>query len=127
MGLNTETRIQKLENEVKALKATYMLSGGLMRVYESISPVYSFSIITDPPIIIKFTSDFVTSQPILVASVVVVEELSNGITGNYSAYTVTQIQSGDGNIIIQPAFTIGTISVQIKLVATSPGTFTRIA
>lgn len=126
MGVNVEIRIQKLEDELKALKATYTLSGGLMRVYESVSPVYPFTVNPGYPPIIKFTSDFVNNQPLLIASIMVKEDIYGGGTRDMSTYTTTHIQTGDGSIYIYPAYFLITDSIQIKLVTTSPGTFTRI-
>lgn len=126
MAVNIEIRIQKLEDELKALKATYALSGGLMKVYESISPVYSFTPNPGYPPIIKFSSNFITNQPLLIASIAVEEGVTGGGTRDMSAYTTTHIQTGDGSIYIWPAYMLVTTSIQIKLITTSPGTFTRI-
>ena len=125
MGISTEKRLQKIEDELKALKATYTISGGLMKLYESVSPKYSF-VYTEPTPIIKFQADYVTDSILLVASVNVIEDLYGGGSQNMSAYTTTHVQTGDGSILIYPAWMMITDAIQVKVVSTSPGTFTRI-
>ena len=118
MAIKTEQKLLQLENELKALKATYSVYGGAMRVYFSASPVYDAEdqVITAK---IKFTPDYKPPGNLLIAS-------ARYISDNYdlSSYAVPAIQDGSGNVIMQIPVVGGKFSV--SLVSTSPGTFTRL-
>lgn len=124
MGLNTEKRLAKLENEIKALKATYTVYGGLMKLYESVSP--EFPVNPWVGVIVKFQSSYTTDSMILVSSINIIVTSSGGVKTNLSPYAYTDIQNGDGSITINTAILIGTNTIQITVISTSPGTFTQI-
>ena len=123
MAVNTERKIKKLEDELKALKATYTISGGLVKTYRSASPTYN---LPDEliKVRIKFTPDYVSNQRILVSSIFVEVQNDYGSTFNFTQYSYCEIQSGDGSVVINVPGLGGTVRVEIA--ATSPGTFTRI-
>lgn len=119
MAIKTEQRIRQLEDEIKALKATYSVYGGAMQVYLSASPVYDAggTILTAK---IKFTPDIKPKGNLFVASIRCDVRGDNFL----SSYAIPAVQDGSGDIIIQVPIPGGQFSV--SLVATSPGTFTRL-
>lgn len=66
MAVNAEKRIKQLEDAIRELKATYTISGGLIKSYQSISPIYPVDGISE--ISIKFTPDF-PQKDILISSI----------------------------------------------------------
>lgn len=127
MGLDLEKRIQNLENELKALKATYSVYGGAMKTYASISPTYSWSW-TIPPVIpvVRFTSDWVRDKNILVASVNVEMWDENGVLIRSPVELSLDIQNKNGSVDIHLLPDPLMETFRISLYSTSPGTFTRI-
>lgn len=119
MAIDTSQRIKNLENEIRALKATYSVYGGAMKLYLSTSPVYQAGGMFFNGKV-KFTPSFPTSGNIFVASV------RYDISGDsfFSHYAITNIQDGSGSVVIEVPVVGGTFSV--SLVATTPGTFTRL-
>lgn len=123
MAVSTEKRLRKLEDELKALKATYNISGGLVKTYRSSSPTYN---LPDELIRvrIKFTPTYTSDQRILVSSVFVEVINEYGSIFNFSPYAYCEIQSGDGSVVISVPGIGGTVRVEVA--STSPGTFTRL-
>ena len=120
MGIKTEKTLQQLENEVKALKATYNVSGGLINSYLSVSPTYDGENFVGLAKV-QFTPDFKPKGNLLVSSIRC--DLTNN---NFlSSYAIVAIQDGSGDIIIQ--IPVVGENFSISLVTTSPGSFTRIA
>lgn len=122
MAISTEKKIKQLEDEIKALKATYSVYGGAMQVYLSQSPVYvAGEYVTNAKI--KFTPDYKPKDELLVASLRCDINNNNFLTH----YATIAVQDGSGSIIIQlpvPIASGGKFSVSIA--TTSPGTFTRL-
>lgn len=120
MGLSSEKKLRHLEDELKALKATYSVYGGAMLSYLSVSPTYDAggSVLTAK---IKFTPDIKPIGPLLVSSI------RCDLSGNnfLSSYATVAVQDGSGSVIIQVPIVGGTFSISIT--TTSPGTFTRLA
>lgn len=119
MAINSEQKITKLDNEIKALKSTYSVYGGAMKIYYSTSPVYdSGGEITNARV--KFTPDYKPKGNLLVASI-----RCDFAGNNYlSQYAVPAVQDGSGSIIIQ--FPVAGTTFSVSLATTSPGTFTRL-
>lgn len=119
MGVSTEKRIKQLEDDIKALKATYSVYGGAMRLYLSNSPVYDAG---DNVILakIKFTPDWISEKNIFVSSIRCEVDDDSFL----SSYGILDVQDGSGSVIIKIPVPGGKFS--IGLVSTSPGTFTRI-
>ena len=119
MAIDTEKRIRQLEDEIKALKATYSVYGGAMQVYLSNSPVYDAG---DDVINarIKFTPDHRPKGKLLVSSIRCTVNDNNYL----SSYGVLDVQDGSGSVIIQLPVPGGKFSVGI--VTTSTGTFTQL-
>lgn len=120
MGVNTEIKLQRLEDEVKALKATYSVYGGAMLSYLTASPIYDTagSVLMAK---VKFTPDIKPNGPLLVSSI-----RCDIVGDNFlSSYAIVGVQDGSGSVIIQVPIAGGTFSISIT--TTSPGTFTRLA
>ncbi len=127
MSIAVEKRIQKLEDELKALKSTYMLSGGAVKTYLSYSQTIEITDwYNDNPLIMKFKSDFGDSKEILVASFFLEQTTLWGDNYNFSQYVMPYEQTGDGTITFKVPLSLGVGSVKIGMVSTVPGTFTRI-
>ena len=122
MAINTEKRIKQLEDDIRELKATYTVSGGLIKSYESVSPAYSIDRTSE--VIIKFTPSF-PQEDIFISSVYY--ELIYSETGervNFSNYAYIEPQDDKDYLIFRVPALNGTLTVNV--VGTSPGTFTRI-
>ena len=127
MAVNLEKRIRILEDQLKALKATYSVYGGAMKIYGSTSQSFSWSYSLPINIpVVRFTSNWETNKNILVASVNI--EMRDG-NGNliYSPPELTlDIQNKTGSVDIHILPNINMTSFKVTLYSTSPGTFTRI-
>ena len=66
MGINIEKRLSVLENQIKALKSTYAVYGGMIKVYFTISPWFEMNNMDS---IFEFTSDFAIDNPIIISNV----------------------------------------------------------
>lgn len=122
MAMKLEQRLSKLEDEVKALKATYNIYGGLVRCYLN---SYSVDIPDDAPtsIRVRFTPITSADGKVLIFGYYynvlnhgVVESLDDGYI---------DVQSSNGEVTINIAFVSG-MTVNISLLTPAPGTFTRI-
>lgn len=124
MGISTEKRLFDLEEEIKALKATYTISGGMMKLYESISPI--FNITSDDityRMTIRFTPDYSNVNNMIISSVFYEFKDNNNKAYSFTNY-VRIIPPTDNYLLLTMPALIGT--VQIKIVSNIPGTFTRI-
>lgn len=119
MAIRTEQKITKLEDEIRALKATYSVYGGAMLSYLSASPTYDAgaSFINAK---VKFTPDIKPKGNLLVASI----RCNVDNDSSYSSFAVLAVQDGSGDIVIQVPIPGGKFSFSV--VSTSPGTFTRL-
>ena len=125
--INLEKRLKNLEDELKALKATYSVYGGAMKIYGSTSQSFSWTF-TIPVVIpiVRFTSDWERDKNILIASVNV-EMRDSGGNLIYSPPELTlDIQNHSGSVDIHFLPVTNMRSFNITLYSTSPGTFTRI-
>lgn len=127
MAVNLEKRIQILEDQLKALKATYSVYGGAMKIYGSTSQSFSWSW-TIPEVIpvVRFTSNWETNKNILVASVYVEMKDENGNILYSPPELSLDIQNKTGSVEIHILPNINMKSFKVTLYSTSPGTFTRI-
>lgn len=121
MGITTEKRLAKLEDEIKALKSTYTIYGGLVKTYLSMSQWFDVGDVNQE---FRFKADFVNSGKILVASAKIEIMNSNGTIYSFPNHVLMYPQSGDGSIIIR--FPGLGIKNRLTIVSTSPGTFTKI-
>lgn len=126
MIIDTEKKLQHLENEIKAIKSTYTISAGAMKTYMTYSQVYTINdILTESPFKIKFTSDYGNSQDILVSSFLI-EQTASGSVYNLSEYAVIQEQTGDGTVTIEIPLLISVNTIRVAIASTVPGAFTRL-
>lgn len=127
MAIDTEKRIQILEDELKALKATYSIYGGAMKTYQSISQSFSWSWVLPVVIpIVRFTSDWERNKNILVASINIEMRDGDGQPVLSSPDFSIDIQNKTGSVDIHLLPNVRMKSFRISLYSTSPGTFTRI-
>ena len=121
MGINIEKRLSVLENQIKALKSTYAIYGGMMKVYFSISPWFEMNSMDS---VFEFTSSFAIDNPIIISSFYVIEKNTGGDSFNFSSYAHAEVQDTIGKITIRIPVTAD--EVQIGIVSTVPGTFTQV-
>lgn len=127
MAIDLEKRIQILEDELKALKATYSVYGGAMKTYMSVSQSFSWSLVYPVVLpVVRFTSDWERNKNILVASVYVKMWDENGNLLRSPGELSLDIQNKNGSVDIH--FLPNTLmkTFKVTLYSTSPGTFTRI-
>lgn len=123
MAIKSEQRLSSIENKIKELKATYTIYGGMIKSYQSVSPIYETE--GRAEVVIRFTPDFMQSEIILSS---IYYELIYGITGervNFTNYVYIEPQDSENYVNIRIPVFVGT--VRISVVGTSPGTFTRVA
>lgn len=123
MAVATEQKLMDLENDLKFLKATYTISGGLMKLFESVSEVYSENDVTEARV--RFTPDYGSEDGVIISSVYYDYKDENNVHYNFSQYAYIEPETGDGNIYFRMPTLGGTF--QIKIVSTAPGTFTRLS
>lgn len=128
MAIDLEKRIQILENELKALKATYSVYGGAMKTYTSVSQSFSWTITYPIAIlpVVRFTSDWERNKNILVASVYVKMWDENGNLLRSPGELSLDIQNKNGSVDIHFLPNPDMKTFKVFLYSTSPGTFTRI-
>lgn len=121
MAINTEKRIKELEDELRALKAVYNISGGAMKTYISTSQTFTVQS-TSFNARVKFTPEYKPEGNLLISSIRCYDyRLGNNFL---TQYVITQIQDGSGSVIIQ--FPVITNSFSVSLASISPGTFTLV-
>lgn len=127
MAVNLEKRIQILDDQLKALKATYSVYGGAMKIYGSTSQVFDWTLTIPVNIpVVRFTSSWETNKNILVASIKV-EMWNSGGSLIYSPPEMSlDIQNKTGSVDIHLLPNVDMTKFRITLYSTSPGTFTRI-
>lgn len=121
MAVMAEQKVMDIEDSLKALKATYSISGGLMKLYESVSDVYSSS---SDELRIQFTPTYTNPEGVIVASFYYEFRDENNVAYNFSQYVYIEPETGNGNIVFRMPMLGGT--AQLKVISTSPGTFTRL-
>ncbi len=127
MAVNLEKRIQILEDQLKALKATYSVYGGAMKIYGSTSQSFSWSwSIPEVIPVVRFTSNWETNKNILVASVYVEMKDENGNLIYSPPELSLDIQNKTGSVDIHILPNTNMKSFKVTLYSTSLGTFTRI-
>lgn len=124
MAIELEKRLFELENEIKALKATYTIYGGLVKSY-----LNTFSWTNDSNISVDLKIKFHPNYHLGVGNTLV-------FGFYYSAvwYSVEEslddgyisIQDGSGDIIINLSHMFEGLTVNLTLLTSVPGTFTRI-
>ena len=121
MNISIEQRLAKLENEVKALKSVYAISGSAIETKLSTD-----TITTDPNIPdvrIKFTPNSGSGQNVTIYSVYVYE-LSGEDWNNIPVYLLPQ---DTGEIIANlPSATPGN-TYRIEITASVSGTFSQVS
>ena len=124
MGVSLEKRLFKLEDELKSLKSTYTISGGLIELYESESPVFQ---ITAGDIqyntIIKFTPNYLSVDNLIIPSIYYECRDENNNLYNFSPYVRISPPTDNYILLNMPAL-VGTI--QLRLISNIPGNFTRV-
>ena len=127
MTITAEKKLQRLEDELKGLKATYMISGGNMKIYFPYSDVYTIvDVFDENPFRVKFTSSFGGSKDILIASFIVEQTTTGGDNINLSQYAITQEQTGNGTVTFEIPLLWRVSTIRVGIVGTVPGTFTRL-
>lgn len=126
MAINTEKRLKKLEDEIKALKASYAIYGGLVMTYITQSQYYMINPREEPTAAFRFQSSASYTDNILVASVCVEQTSTTGRNATWNQFTLIDIQNNDGSVIIRPQYGISATSIRVTVVSTTPGTITKI-
>ena len=126
MAIDTEKKLQRIEDGILALKATYAISGGAMKLYESVSPAFVYEsggYIHQGRI--RFTADYSTGESLIISSMTYHFTNEYGVTYDFSSYSYIEPQTNPNYIDIRMVVMPGT--VQVSVVTTVPGTFTRIS
>lgn len=127
MIIDTEKKLQELENEIKALKATYTISGGAIKTYFTYSETYTIiDVLVESPVVLKFTSLYGGDRSILITSFFVQQTTKSGNDINLSQYCLIQEQKQDGTVTIEIPLLSTVDAVRVGLTSSVPGTFTRI-
>lgn len=128
MTSTNEKWLQRIENELKAIKATYTIYSGAMKTYISYSDVYTIDdVFTESPLVVKFTPYFNSDGYVVVSSFAIdqiTDQSSNPI--NLSEYAITREQTGDGTVTFEIPLLVSVETVRVSIASTAPGTFTRI-
>lgn len=124
MAIELEKRLFELENEIKALKATYTVYGGSVKSY-----LNTFSWTNDGNSVVdlkvKFRPDYHIGSNNTLVFGFYYSSIRNGIVEPLNDGFIS-IQDGSGDIIINIAFLIDELTVNLTLLTSVPGTFTRI-
>lgn len=123
MAVSIEKKLKIIEDDLLTLKATYMISGGAMKLYESVSPTFLYDDIVEGKI--RFTVNYPTGEDLIVASLTYIAVNKNGVSYDFSQYAYIEPQTDANYIDIRIPVLPG--SVQVSVVTVVPGTFTRIA
>jgi len=126
MAVNTEKKLKKLEDEIKALKASYSVYGGLVMTYTTQSQYYEIIPLQEPTAAFKFQSSASNDENILVTSVCVEQVSSTGRMATWNQYSLIDIQHNDGSVIIRPTYGVAATSIRVTVTTTAPGTITKI-
>lgn len=122
MGVNLEQRLTKLEDEIKALKSSYTIYGGLVRSYAN---HYSVDIPAGQYISVRvrFAPNYATNDKILVFGFYYNISHNGNIESLDDGYI--DVQGSNSEVIINVSTITGS-TLNLTLITPMPGTFTRI-
>lgn len=125
---NLEKKLTELEDNLKALKATYSISGGLARMYVQKDTMPATGVDARHHLVrLKFTPRYGMGQNNLISFFVTLSAVYYGIVSEMMANFVVKPQSGNGEIILEIYNVMEGETIKIITAGTSPGTFTRIS
>ena len=127
MNADCERRLSKLEFELNSLKATYTISGGLMKTYVSRASYSISDPIAETPALVKFTSSYPVSSKLMICSFSVEQNTTSGKTMNFSNYAITLEQTENGAVTFRIPLSDSATSLSVGVVSTVPGTFSRVS
>ena len=117
---SVESRLSKIDRELKALKSVYMVAGGNINLVVQKSQTFTINATSNTPFKIKFTPN--KGQPYTITTLQPLSSSDSFIYSNRGYENVPQ--TGDGSVIIQlGTHSTGTVTVQIVAIGTSSGTF----
>ena len=123
MGISVESKLAKIEDEIKAMKACYNTAGSLVKMYVTKMPqVTTGGGAGLHDMTIKFTPTYGLGHNNLICLVAIVD--SNVY---YIAPFTQNPQNGSGEVTITIYSLASTQKVEVIASGTSPGTFTRIS
>lgn len=123
MAITTERRIAKLEQEIKALKATYSIYGGMMRTYTTSGHFYQTEATRN--FVVRFTPQYATGKNTILASLLV-KYTRQGVEDIFDDGYVS-IQDGSGELLIHCGWVFDNSDVYIQIATTVPGTLTKVS
>lgn len=121
MAPNIEQRLSRIENELKALKSVYVISGSSIETYLSSEEIQTSVSVED--VKIKFTPDYGNPNP------PVYSVYAYGLSDEEWVSVPVYISPQDENneiILILPDATPGE-TYKVELTAPAPGTFSQIS
>lgn len=124
MGINAQTRLKRIEDDIKAMKGCYNTAGSLVKMYNQTSNEYTVgggSGFHD--VVIRFRPTYGMGQNNLISLFPIVK--NGNVIRSVSAKQSPQDGSGDVYLTIYNLFE--DFTVQVLASGTSPGTFTRIS
>lgn len=125
-----EKRLQKLENDIKDLKATYTIAGGNVKMYIT-KATFSVTVSSNTTKQVLFIPTYGVGQEIMAT----MSGKANYVSGSalvtcWGAHQ--QIQDGSGNVILEFPFVnyygtgTNTYSLEVVVSATTPGTLSLV-
>lgn len=124
MAIRTEQKLMQLEQEIKNLKATYKIYGGLVKSYLITGSWLVTNESSD--FRIKFSPKYSTNQKTIISSIRY-WFLHSGVSEVLGYYYI-EAQDGSGNVVINfgDVFIAEGYTVQVEVVTMVDGTLTRI-
>lgn len=121
MGINTQAKLKKMEDDLKAMKACYNTAGSLVKMHvqksEQFSATSNFETMR-----IKFTPKYGFGRSNLINLWPIVKKQSVVVWNPF----MQKPQDGSGEVIIEIYNLFPGETVEIIVSGTSPGTFTRL-
>ena len=122
MGISTQARLKKIEDDIKAMKACYDTAGSLVKMYSQRSEQYTVGGSSGyHNVTVKFTPNFGKGQ----SNMITLYPIINSGTNTAPARQLPQ--DGSGDIYITIYNLLNTDKFEILASGVSNGTFTRTA
>lgn len=125
-----EKRLQKLENDIKDLKATYTIAGGNVKMYIT-KATFNVTVSSNTTKQVLFTPTYGVGQEIMATMSGKASYVSGSVFVTcWGAHQ--QIQDGSGNVILEFPFVnyygtgTNTYSLEVVVSATTPGTLSLV-
>lgn len=123
MGMKSEQKLMKLEDELKNIKATYSVYAGMMQTYLTSDHWHVSSMVTN--LKIKFSPNYSVGLGKTIISSVYYQVVEEGEEIIFDDFYIS-IQDGSGDVVLNFGTIFENSDVYIQVTAPVPGTLTRI-